>query len=723
MNTNPPEKLLSRLEVEKLSTLPQILLKLMQACNNPEVNFDQLASLIRKDAALSSKIMNVANSPAYLQWGKVDNLNRLLVVLGLSTIKTIAITSSVMQFFSQFAPHREAYLKRFWYSSLRCAYTARALARLISYEFPEEAYLAGLLHKLGQLILLDNLADEYVALLEKSDDPLALAEAEREVYGITHAELGAWLIDQWQADDFIGDAVRFQDEPTEMVLDAHPLVQLLHLASKFDNLKPYDPEVAYRTADTLFGLAQPVIEDLVKEVDEEVEKAAKALNIAIDPSEAIPPLPGETGEDATKAIQVDKERLELARMVRNMALLDGTSQTLRQAKGLEETLLAVQHNVNILFGIGGTLFFLIDEEKNALCGETLPGQNPQLDRLCVPLERGRSIISEALLERRLECTFSAKEKPLSVIDRQVIRLTGKEGLLVVPLIGEDKPLGAMILGVQRATYTMFTAQSGLLEVFSREAAAYLEKSIRETEALEEVRAEDQSEFTLRARKVVHEANNPLGIINNYLHILGSKLGDDHPASKDLQIIKEEIERVGRILLRLPDEFQKQSAPQGKKGPVDIQQLIRGVVTLFERSLFATHGIRADLDLDRNMPPIVTHRDRLKQVLINLIKNAVEALPKGGQLQIGARDNVNVNGEPFVEITVADNGPGMPKDIIENIFTPVTSTKGGGHSGLGLTIARNLVNELGGSISCRTGSSGTVFQILVPRVTSTEAGNP
>ncbi|HIP52831.1 MAG TPA: HDOD domain-containing protein, partial [Chromatiales bacterium] len=590
------------------------------------------------------------------------------------------------------------------------------LARLISYEFPEEAYLAGLLHKLGQLILLDNLADEYVELLEKSGDPLALADAEREAYGITHAELGAWLIDQWQADDFIGDAVRFQDEPTEMVLDAHPLVQLLHLASKFDNLKPYDPEVAYRTADTLFGLAQPVIDDFIKEVDEEVEKAAKALNLAIDPSEAIPPAPLKGG-GAEQALQIDKERLELARMVRNMALLDGTSQTLRQAQGVEETLLAIQHNVNILFGIGGALFFLINEEKNALCGETLPGQNRQLDRLCVPLEKGRSIISEALLDRSIECTLSAKEKPLSVIDRQLIRLTAKEGLLVVPLIGESRPLGVMILGVQRATYALFTVQNSLLEVFSREAASYLEQSIQVAEAQEESRAEEQSEFTLRARKVVHEANNPLGIVNNYLHILGSKLGDDHPASKDLQIVKEEIERVGRILLRLPDEFQQQASSPGKKGAVDLEQLIRGVVTLFERSLFATHGIHADLDLERDVPPIITHRDRLKQVLINLVKNAVEALPKGGRIQISMRDNVNVNGEPFVEITVADNGPGMPRDIIENIFTPVTSTKGGGHSGLGLTIARNLVNEMGGSISCRTGRDGTRFQILLPRITA------
>ena len=83
-----------------------------------------------------------------------------------------------------------------------------------------------------------------------------------------------------------------------------------------------------------------------------------------------------------------------------------------------------------------------------------------------------------------------------------------------------------------------------------------------------------------------------------------------------------------------------------------------------------------------------------------------------ELYIATR-NINVNGKDFVEIEISDTGPGIPDEILKNIYKPVTSTKGKRHSGLGLSIVKNLLDELGSTITCKTEKTGTTFSIHFP----------
>jgi signal transduction histidine kinase len=221
---------------------------------------------------------------------------------------------------------------------------------------------------------------------------------------------------------------------------------------------------------------------------------------------------------------------------------------------------------------------------------------------------------------------------------------------------------------------------------------------------------------MQARKVVHEANNPLGIINNYLHILGMKLGADHPVHEELGIIREEIDRVGKIILRIRDI---PADVEHQQRTVDVNQLLEDLDKLFQSSLFPSHNIASTLDLDRSLRGIRTQRSHLKQILTNLVKNSVEAMPEGGHVTVTTRDNAFLNGKAHIEIQVIDDGPGIPAQIMQQLFSPVTSTKGSMHSGLGLTIVKNLMDELSGQISCTsTADQGTRFQLYLPRNTTT-----
>ena len=106
-------------------------------------------------------------------------------------------------------------------------------------------------------------------------------------------------------------------------------------------------------------------------------------------------------------------------------------------------------------------------------------------------------------------------------------------------------------------------------------------------------------------------------------------------------------------------------------------------------------------------------DTLKQILVNLVKNAIEAMRSAGEVQIVNNGHVNRDGTLFVELRVIDNGPGIPPDILASLFQPVQSTKGTGHQGLGLSIVHGLIKENQGTITCRSSNKGTHFEMLLP----------
>jgi len=692
-------------EMGQLPSIPQVLLKLIDACHKAEVSFEELADIIQQDVGLSAKIVAVANSPAYAQWNDVKDFNRLLVVLGLNTIKTIAVTSAVHQFFSQFNPDVGRWMGRFWRSSLTCAHSARLLARLTGYEPKDEAYLAGLLHKVGQLVLLKKEPNGYPAMLIDAHSAGDLDRRERDMFGTTYTEIGAFLTQDWDPDSFISDSVLYQHEPAEAVLDTPRLVKLINFAYKLSE-KGVVADDLQAEADLLFGLSQPVIQDLMQEVEDSVAKAAEGLGIKMED-------PGEP--EGHFNVDTEEVRLQLARKVREFALLDGVQQHLAYAEGIAETLDAVIQDIKILFGLSKGVCFLKDPESKKL--QAASGNCAPINRIrefSISLGPGRSLVAEALSRREL--LFSLDQVPLarpSVVDGQLTNLLGCEGILCLPLHTDIHDIGVLVAGVNGQGVESLKRQGDLLTCFAAAAANTVHQRQLFVSNRKEAIEQEQERQQRRVSKLVHEANNPLAIITNYLQVMSIRLGEDNAVQEQLTILNEEIERVANIVLRMRDVATPSELPQGV---VDVNTLIEDLLGIFRVSHFATRNIREHLNLDKAMPPILSNRNSLKQILTNLLKNAIEALPRGGEISVITRDQVNVNGVQFIELTIGDNGPGISKEILANIFSPVRSTKGRDHSGLGLTITRNLVSDLAGNISCRNKKSGGAeFVVLLPRV--------
>jgi signal transduction histidine kinase len=153
---------------------------------------------------------------------------------------------------------------------------------------------------------------------------------------------------------------------------------------------------------------------------------------------------------------------------------------------------------------------------------------------------------------------------------------------------------------------------------------------------------------------------------------------------------------------------------------DVNTVIGDLVHLIRPSLFKPADITLTFRPDNNLPKIMASRDALKQVIINLLKNAAEAMADGGDVTVAtsrvAKDQYKGGTPPAdgIEIVVEDTGPGLPDVIKQNLFKPFVTTKNNGHSGLGLSIIDKTVTELGGSISCKSRpEEGTRFTIYFP----------
>jgi signal transduction histidine kinase len=128
-------------------------------------------------------------------------------------------------------------------------------------------------------------------------------------------------------------------------------------------------------------------------------------------------------------------------------------------------------------------------------------------------------------------------------------------------------------------------------------------------------------------------------------------------------------------------------------------------------------VRVNTLLAPGLPRLAHDRDKLKQIIINLLlnalDNALEATPDGGTVRLETAAVTNQRKERFLEILVADSGPGIPPERMDALFEPVQTDKGEGHAGLGLSIVKNLTESLNGFITYKSNPSGTTFQISLP----------
>jgi len=699
----------NRLLIARLPAMPQILVRLIEHLQADDLGMPELAALISKDAGMTGKLLAVANSSAYQRHHRNVNLEQSLVALGTDMIKTLVISDSVFQTFNNFPHSGSTDLRAFWKNSLAAAVIAKEVARLIEYPHAEEAYLAGLLHNVGRLALLATAPKEYAYNFNARDDE-DLCAVEQRTLQITHTEAGAWLIERWQLDSFLADAVLYHHEPSDRLESAHPLIRIVRLAHVLSSHA--QDEAAVLDAAGLCGLDADQVAQLLEGASRQVDKAAAHLGIDLTGADDIPAPP------AYAPPSLDPVQQRLSEEVRNLVLVSEVGQSFARQQGESGLLEAMTRSARILFDFGNAVVLLENPTGHALVGAPTQGSQ-RIAEFAVPLARGGPIAKSALERRPAFIARESGNNALGLAEEQLLRMLGTDSLVCVPLVAGARCLGVLIGGVAAWQLPHCERRARFMQSFGAQAAAALETMLAERGHARRQLAHVADEYREASRRVVHEVNNPLSIIKNYLSVLDSKLARQEPVTSEMSILNEEIDRVGQLVSSLADLKPVDSGPR----PTDVAKVVDEVQRLFRSAGFVPASVDIAVTMHEEATRIEGDADVLKQILVNLVKNAIEALTSsGGRIEIVNRGHVNRERQLYLELVVSDNGPGLSREVLAHLFSPVKSTKDGAHHGLGLSIVHSLVKKLGGHIACRSSRTGTAFEILLPAWPGSGAGN-
>ncbi|HJV66068.1 MAG TPA: ATP-binding protein [Geomonas sp.] len=240
-------------------------------------------------------------------------------------------------------------------------------------------------------------------------------------------------------------------------------------------------------------------------------------------------------------------------------------------------------------------------------------------------------------------------------------------------------------------------------------------NVRELE--EAVRQADRlSSLGALAAGLAHEIKNPLGGINGAAQLLELEFPDNEELREYIRVMLKEVQRVNVIV----EELLALASPgRLKLAKVNLHQVLADIVLLQKRAP-GGRDVTINQYFDPSIPPILADEALMTQLFLNLIKNAVEAVGDGGQVKVTSRVLSDYSMTPkgerrarMIAIDVVDNGPGIPPDVLENLFTPFFTTKSKG-TGLGLAICQKIVSEHRGMIRVEsTPPRGTTFTVMLP----------
>jgi two-component system, NtrC family, sensor kinase len=208
--------------------------------------------------------------------------------------------------------------------------------------------------------------------------------------------------------------------------------------------------------------------------------------------------------------------------------------------------------------------------------------------------------------------------------------------------------------------------------------------------------------------LAHEVGTPLNIIAGRAELVLQALPPADRYREDLQVILAQIERISRIIRAALDPF-RPHAPDIQ--PTALAPLVEAILPLL-RHFARSRGVTLGVALPAEVPPVRTDIGHFQHVLITLIMSAVDATPRGGRVELAARED-----EAGVTISVRDNGPGIPADVLPKLFDPLAAVRRSGNGrGLGLATSQEFMKQLGTQIRVESAeNAGTTFSVSLPRV--------
>jgi len=434
-------------------------------------------------------------------------------------------------------------------------------------------------------------------------------------------------------------------------------------------------------------------------------------------------------------LEYSRLREEAEARARNLGLIH---EVVQEVIGLLDKQEVVQITAELLvqyFGYEFAVILLVDDEKHGtVCGvggSRAPSSDLLLSELSYPLEDGKGGITRHVLmtgESMLvnDVSMSPIYHPLKGWD------AGSE--LCVGLKDGDRIIGIMDIessmknAFGQNDFMALESLAGILSSVisnadqyqrSQETVHQLQQTQKELQTRIEAQLEAERKL-IQAEKlaavgemaagIAHELNNPLTTVTGFTELVLDELPDDSESRIDLGLVLKEARRARDVVRRLLD-FSRRS--ESERTRVDLNEVLGDVLSL-TKHLMHTSGVQLDISMNKKMPWVIVDRNQMKQVFLNLLHNALQAMPAGGHLFVrtGTRQR---DGRKWVTTSIKDTGNGISPQDRERIFEPFFTTRSGqGGTGLGLSVTYGIVSDHGGVIDVESEiGQGTNFTVWLP----------
>jgi diguanylate cyclase (GGDEF)-like protein len=288
----------------QLPSLPAVAVQVLELAKQSNATAAGVAKVISSDPALVAKVLKTVNSSFYGLSHQVSTINHAIVLLGMQTVKTLALGFSLASSLNSKKSAKFDYV-RFWRQSLFSAVAARTLAKVVQSKEPEEAFLAGLLSDIGTLAMHRALGREYDILLEKSEgDQVKLLSLSREKFDLDHAQVGGALAEHWKFPPQMVEPIRQHHSLADRGAQAQGLVEIVHAgvlcgqvyAAKRKGLL----QAAKKELTTRFKLDEARIKAIFKEIHSQTNELADLFDVKIEPGRSFMEVEQEAREALTE---------------------------------------------------------------------------------------------------------------------------------------------------------------------------------------------------------------------------------------------------------------------------------------------------------------------------------------------------------------------------------------------------------------------------------------
>jgi signal transduction histidine kinase/HD-like signal output (HDOD) protein len=738
------EQLLVTVDAERLPAQPEVVRAALRESAREGATAHRW---LFRDPALAAHVLMATGQPARTVVGGGFSLERIAAALGDEVLKSIAVSAAERMASDLLRGVRQWNTTGFWLHCLTSAEVGRSVAELVRYPDVDEAYLVGLMQDVGMLALAmrqPGLYEPFGASIPREEELLA---DESSVMGLAHPSVSAALADRWGLPPHIGDALLLHQAPPEDLQGTHMLVRIARAAEALSDgpanvtrleaiaaLLEVRPAMLLEAASRGVKRAQAIAAEAGL-AGEDLQRHFPNGLPQFRPPQPAPPASGDGGL-AASLDQGDAATRELVAELIDHASVQRLALALSETTDLKSCLVRLRQILSATLGQESFIVFLYEDQRETLVGWHVVKDGLEATGFRLPVTLASSVVTTAANDRTTVSSVASTEGHRLVgVDVQVARRLRADALFALPLVSRDACVGVLVLGAVgdgrgrpaelRPGESSRAAQPvGELERLRDLSPTIASRILGEVAREREAQAREQTlrlQLQRSTRRLVHEARNPLTVVRNYLELLRQRSNAGEAVDLEIDILKQEIDRINHLLGAIArfDEM-----PNDSRDYVDINQLIPALLLVYQQPLFDKRSIEVVLGLDQALPPVQTDPDVIRQVLLNLLKNASEAMPGGGAVEISTVDGAALRGRPAIEITIADTGPGLAPGVVERLARGEPVNAGSGDRGYGLSNSIRYVKSVGGQMTWRTqAGKGTTFHILLPRVTAGDAAEP